>query len=196
MGAQQVSAIQPERVLGVARGVIGRNVQSVEVVMFGLDFGPIQHREAERDEQLLEFALYARDGVQMAAARTGSRQCEVNPFGVEAGAESRFGEVPLLGLERLFELLLGAVEQFADAGALFGREFPHLLADLRQRAFAPQRFDANGLQFLGRARGCDARQGTGFQFLYGLIGHDYGVFHCSKWGGMASWDRSRKWRTV
>src|ERR1019366_4001622 len=111
-------------------------------------FGPIQHREAQRDEQLLELALYARDGVQMAAPRTRSGQREVNPFGIEADAESRFGEMPLLQFQRLFELLLGAVEQFADAGALFRREFPHLLADLRQRAFAPQRLPANGLQLL------------------------------------------------
>jgi hypothetical protein len=36
VGAQQVAAIQPEGVLGIARGVIGRNVERVEVVIFGL----------------------------------------------------------------------------------------------------------------------------------------------------------------
>src|SRR5664280_3384090 len=40
---------------------------------------------------------------------------------------------------------------------------------LVESAFAAQNLDAHGLQFLQRTRGCDARQGTGLQFLYGLI---------------------------
>ena len=95
-------------------------------------------------------------------------------------SQGGFVELPLAGFERRFELLLGGVEQLADARALLGRELAHVLADLGQRAFAAQHFDAHGFQLLGRAGGGDARQGTGLQLLYGLIGHGCGVFHCSK----------------
>ena len=98
VGAQQVAAIQPEGVLHVARRVVGGNVEGVEVVIFGFHLGAVEHREAQREEQLFELALDARDGVQMAAARAGRGQREIEPFGVQAGAESRFGEVPLLRL--------------------------------------------------------------------------------------------------
>ncbi len=90
------------------------------------------------------------------------------------GAQGRAGVLALARFEGRFQFLLGAVEQLADAGAVFGREFAHLFTDERQGAFAAERLDANGFQFLGRGRGLDARQGTGLQFLYGIFNHECG----------------------
>ena len=63
--------------------------------------GAVEHGEAERAEELFELALDARDGVQVAAARAGRGQREVEPFGVQAGAQGGLGELRLLaGFER------------------------------------------------------------------------------------------------
>ena len=40
-------SFQPKRILHVARRMFGGNVQRIEVVIFGLNFRPIQHREAQ-----------------------------------------------------------------------------------------------------------------------------------------------------
>jgi hypothetical protein len=146
--------------------MVPRDVQSVEIVILGFDLGAVQDGEPERDEELLELALDAGDRVQMAAARSGGWQREIEPFGVEAGAEGGVVEPGLAGVEGGFEALLGAVEQHARALAVLGREFAHLLAELGKSALAPERVDADGLQFLGGRGGGDARQGTGLQFLY------------------------------
>ncbi len=41
VGAQQVAIGQPEGILHVARRMGGRNIQRVEIVLFGFDFGPV-----------------------------------------------------------------------------------------------------------------------------------------------------------
>ena len=67
-------------------GWSARDIEGVEIVIFGLHFGAVEHGESQRAEQLFELALDARDGVQMAAARAGRGQREIEPFGVQAGA--------------------------------------------------------------------------------------------------------------
>ena len=61
---------------------------------------------------------------------------------------------------------------------------------LVESAFAAQNLDAHGLQFLQRARGCDARQGTGLQFLYGLIEHGIGILYSNS--GFGARQKSRR----
>ena len=48
-------------------------------------------------------------------------------------------------------------------GALFGRELAHVFADLRERAFAAEHFDAHGFEVLRRTGGLDAGQRGGFE---------------------------------
>ena len=75
VGAQQIAVGQPEGILHVARGMVGGDVQRVEIVIFVFHFGAIQHGETERDEEVLDFGLDLRDGMQMARAgraRAGS----------------------------------------------------------------------------------------------------------------------------
>ena len=54
MGPQQATVVEPERILHVACGVVGRNVESVEVVVFGLDFRPVEDGEAQATETGLQ----------------------------------------------------------------------------------------------------------------------------------------------
>src|ERR1035437_10773747 len=90
--------------------MVWRDVQGVEVVVFGFHLGAVQHGESERDEKVLQFPLDARDGVQVAAARSGRGQSEIHPLGIEARAQGGFIELLLPGVECGFELLLGGVE--------------------------------------------------------------------------------------
>ena len=151
--------------------MVGRDVQGVEIVVFVFHFGAVQHGEAKRAEELFKLALDARDGVQVAAPRTGRGQRQVEPFGVEAGFQGDLGEGLLAGFERLLDILPGAIEQLTDARAVFGGELAHFLAGLRQRRFAAERVHAGSLEFLLRGGCGDTRQRTGFQLLYGLIQH-------------------------
>ncbi len=68
-----------ERVVRVARGVVGRDVQRLEVVVLELDLGAVEHREAHRSEQVLELARDLRQRMQRTAlgAPAGQRRVEV-----------------------------------------------------------------------------------------------------------------------
>ena len=67
VGAQHVPAVDEEGVLHVARRVIGRDVERLEVVPLGLDLGTFLDREAEPGEEADDVALDLRDRVQVAA---------------------------------------------------------------------------------------------------------------------------------
>ena len=107
----------------------------------------------------------------MPAPRARGGQRQVHPFGVQTGAQRGLRELLFLGFEGLFELLLGGIQQLADARPLLRRELAHLLAELREPALPAERVHPHRLQFFRRLRGFDAREGTGLQFLYGLIEH-------------------------
>src|SRR6266571_1327061 len=118
----------------------------------------------------------------MPAARSGGWQRQIQPFGIQARVEGGFVEMPLLPFQGGFELLFGGIEQLANAFAIFGRKLAYVFADQGERALTAQGLHADGLQFVRGTRGSDARQGTGYQFLYGFIEHWCGVFYCSKGG--------------
>src|ERR1019366_3363447 len=108
--------------LHVARGVVGRDVQGVEIVEFGFHFGAVQDGESERDEEVLEFPLDARDGMQVAAARAGRGQGEIHPLGIEARAQGGFIELPLPGVERGFEAHGVHADRLESLGRLGGSD--------------------------------------------------------------------------
>ena len=64
--AQDAPALDEEGVLHVARGVVGRRVERVEVVPLGLDPRARAHLEAEAEEDLLDLAAHERERVQRA----------------------------------------------------------------------------------------------------------------------------------
>ncbi len=45
--AQQIAVGKPEGVLHIARGMLRRDIEGVEIVILGLDLGTIENREAE-----------------------------------------------------------------------------------------------------------------------------------------------------
>ena len=79
-----------------------------------------------------------RDGMQMAAARSGRGQREIEPFAIQAGAEGGFVANCFWRVSRaVSRAWLGGVQQLAEAGPLFGRQFAHLLADLGEPPLRP-----------------------------------------------------------
>ena len=83
MGAQEVAVCEPERILHVASGMLRRDVQSIEVVIFGFHFGAIQNRESKRGEQIFDFVLNDGHRVQAAWTNAGSGERQIQPFLLE-----------------------------------------------------------------------------------------------------------------
>ena len=67
VGAEQIAVFRPEGVLHIARGVVLRNVERFEVIIIGFHFGAVQHLESHRCKNILDFVLYLRQRMQMAA---------------------------------------------------------------------------------------------------------------------------------
>ncbi len=61
-------------------GCVSRDVERVEIVIFGFHFGAVQDRESERSEQILDLHLDQRDRMQAAWARARRGQREIQPF--------------------------------------------------------------------------------------------------------------------
>ena len=130
--------------------MVGGDVQRVEIVVFAFHFRPVEHRESHGDEQVFDLRLNLGDGMQRAGPRAGSWQREVHPFGVQPSSQSSIGGVAVLSFERTFDLLLDGIEQLANRPAPLRCELAHLLADLRERAFAPQHVHPDPLELLRR----------------------------------------------
>ena len=120
------------------------NIERVEVVVFGLDLGTVQDREAQRDEQLFELPLHLRDRMQASRANAGRGRGEVDPFRFEARVERRRNRARALRCSNtLSNSCLYCVQKLADSGALLRRELAELLADHGELALAAQNFDAH-----------------------------------------------------
>ena len=115
--------------------------------IFGFDLGAVQHREAERAEEVLDFPLDLRDGVESAGRDARGGNGEIEPFGVETFRKGSGSKLGFARVVRFFDRLFRGVDELAACGALFGRELAHVLAELGQHAFAAEHFDAHGFEF-------------------------------------------------
>ena len=75
-----------ERVLGVARGMVGRKVERLEVVVIAFDLGAFGDGVAHLDEDRDQFVQGAQDGMAHAQRTLDAGQRDVEGFGLEAGA--------------------------------------------------------------------------------------------------------------
>src|SRR5689334_8448046 len=153
--AQECLGRQVERVLHVARGVIARNVQRLEVVGIGLDLRALGHAEAEAGEDRDDLLAHAHQRVHDAARRTSSGQREIRALALALTATFVGAHAVDALREQPFELALGLVGGGADARPLLGRQRPERLEDLRQLAGASQVPDPDRLQLGGRRGGAD-----------------------------------------
>jgi hypothetical protein len=150
--------VDEERVLHVARGVVGRRVERVEVVPLGLDPGTGAHLEAEAVEDRLDLAPHERQRVQRAERLAARRQRDVDDAR-QVGGQARLVEGGESFGDRALDARLGAVRGLADRGALRRRE---LAERLHQLGHLPLLAEVARLReadlFLGRERADLARE--------------------------------------
>ncbi len=70
--------------------MVGGDVEGIEVIVLGFDFGSVDYGEAERGEELFEFLLDLRYGMQGAGADAGGGRGEIDPLGFKALVEGFF----------------------------------------------------------------------------------------------------------
>ena len=112
-----------------------------------------------------------RDRMQVAAPRTGRRQREVHPLGVQPRAQRGLGEFLLPGFERRFQLLLGGVQHLPIRLRSSGESLPMSLLISASAPLRPSASTRTASSSSARVRGSDPRKGTGRQFLYGFVKH-------------------------
>ena len=69
-----------KRILGIARGMAGWNIQGLEVVIRALDFGTIFDRIAHSDENIFDFAANLSEWVPMSHSSAISRESDIQPL--------------------------------------------------------------------------------------------------------------------
>ena len=103
VGAQHEIGTQVERVEALAGGMIGRDVERVEVVVIAFDFGPEQHREAAPLEVAGDVVQRAPHRMDRALQRCGAGKRDVDDGG-ELALEAGVRESLAAALhEQLFE---------------------------------------------------------------------------------------------
>src|SRR5581483_6002862 len=135
---------EPESVLHVARRMFGRDVERVEVVIFGFHFGAVEDGEAKRSEQILDFVLDDGYRMQAAGARAGRRAGEIEPFALQTGVQRGAREIAFPGIKCAFQSIFRIVERFSREFPLLGRQFTQI--ELGERSLAAENVDANLLQ--------------------------------------------------
>ena len=106
------------------RRMLGRDVERVEVVEVGLDVRPLGNREAHIGEDLGDLVGHLAHGVDAALGKRSfaHRKRDVGVLGGELPGRRGFGELLPLGLERLADACLQAVDDLAVGLALILRK--------------------------------------------------------------------------
>ena len=133
----------------LARGVVGRDVQRLEVVAVPLDLGALDDLEAHRGEGVGDLADHQGRGVEMAAEGWPARQRDVDGVALGEGAGGRLAQCGLVGVAGRLELLLEPVRRRADLAALLGRGLAQAAQDLGEGALAAQVGNAPVLELGG-----------------------------------------------
>src|SRR3989442_1248760 len=131
--------------------MVARDVERLEVVVVGLDLGPVDDREAQAGEDRHDLVVDARERVEHASRRTPARQCQIEPRARPLGAALRFQRLGQALFEESLEDALGLVRRRADERPLLGGERAERAEELGQDALAAEEPDAGLLELGGRA---------------------------------------------
>ena len=146
---QQRVLAQVERVLHVARRMIARDVEGLEVVVVALDLRTLGDREAEPGEDRDDLVVDARQRMQRSLRRPAARQREIEAPSPAFGLPLRRRRRGQPRVQEALELALGLVGGGADERALLGRQGTERSQELRQRALAAEHADAEGFELAG-----------------------------------------------
>jgi len=109
--AQDEATLDIEGVLHVARRVVGRRVEGIEVVPLGLDPGTGAHLEAHAVEDLLDFQPNPRERMQGSRATAAARQGHVQ-LAFQVGSQASARQIAQSRLHSLFD---GGPRSLADS---------------------------------------------------------------------------------
>ena len=152
VGAQHDVVIHVEGVLGVARRMVLRDVQQLEVVVVVLHLGALHDLVAHAHEDVDHLLKGDVHRVQGACAARRSRQGHVHSLGLQAGLLLAFLQLCAALLQRILQGLAHVVHQLAHLRALLGGELAHAAQQTGQLALLAEDVDANLLQATGRLR--------------------------------------------
>ena len=117
VGAQDVGragvsggARHEEGVMLLPGGMLGRDVQRVEVVPVGFDLRAFGHGKAHVGEDGGQFLHHLTDGVDRACGARAARQRHVQPFGAEAFVQRRIGKARAAGAQGGVDFVLQQVQ--------------------------------------------------------------------------------------
>src|SRR4029450_11648847 len=136
---------QIERVVVLPRRMLGRDVERGEIVEIGLDVWPLGDRESHIGEDLGDLVghlAHRMDAPLGERALTHGKR-DVGALDRQLLAERSLGKLAALGLERLANTLLQAIDDLAVSLALLRRKRAERLHQLRDASLSPERGDAH-----------------------------------------------------
>ena len=133
--AEQNVVCDIEGVLRIACGVILGNVQRLEIVVVQLHLRPFDNRKAHADEDVLQFALYLGQRVNVTVRLRGSGHGNVQFFGFQFLFECARLRVANPFCNRFFNARADFVCQLSDLRALFCGKRTHTAQNGSQFAF-------------------------------------------------------------
>src|SRR5215469_8960693 len=145
MRAQQRAAVEVERILRIARGMMGGEVEGFEVVEVVFDILGHHDFEAQADEDFQHPLENLMNRMDMAAANFHPREGHVEQRLAERFLERGGLELLLQSHDARFEIALDLVDQLADRGPLFVRHLAHPTHDLSELAGAAEHAHADVL---------------------------------------------------
>ena len=141
VGAQHDLAgqIDVDRVPDIARRVIARDVEQVEVVVRGLDLRTEDGLEPEQGEDLAQLVDHLRDRMRRADNRLAPRQGHVDGVGGEAPLEIRGGERVVSSAPGSGQLRLERIAAPSGDRPLIGRQGGETAQEERQLALGAEK---------------------------------------------------------
>ena len=152
VGAQHDVVIHVEGVLRVARRMVLRDVQKLEVVVVVLHLGALHDLVAHAHEDVDHLIESNVHRVQGTGAARRSRQGHVHGLGLQAGLLLALLQLGAALLQRVLQGLAHVVHQLAHLRALLGGQLAHAAQQSGQLALLAEDVDANLLQAAGRLR--------------------------------------------
>jgi hypothetical protein len=168
VGPQNQALIKEEGGLHPARRVARRDVERREVVVVGLDLGPLGHAIAQADEEGHHVVYDPLRRVQVAPGKRHARKGDVYGLGLQTLLPFGEGYFDSPRLYILFYLARGEVRRPPDLLAVFGRQGPDALLDLGDLRRASEEAYPHVFETCGRIGGGDGGEGLRFQLIYTL----------------------------
>ncbi|CDN46047.1 hypothetical protein BN871_KF_00060 [Paenibacillus sp. P22] len=137
-----------ERVLHIARRMVFRQVERLEVVVVGFDFRSFRDGITEADENILDLLLHLHERMDRARRQPAARQRHVDRLRaqprIRLGAAVSGAFLFQHGLDRAAHI----VRELSDDRTLLGAQRAHPAQNFRQRAFFAQILDSEISQLL------------------------------------------------